>query len=192
MTPSRGMSMRLRPLVFALACMLASAACSESTATDGDLPTVLIANATCEAGHCANLEIRAFVVAFHVPQPQTGFMSLGEMPPGQTCLAFPATWALRLTGPDSTGALDTTSLTWVPDDPEGVYLVAIDTSSYGHLGERADPTEPALPYDGFGTGTLGETTDFVPGTSRGWKVTFPGGPVRDIEPVKAAACTIPA
>jgi len=42
----------------------------------------LVTNASCEAGRCATLEIRAFVSKFAVPQWPQGMESVGFAPPG--------------------------------------------------------------------------------------------------------------
>lgn len=186
-----GVHVRVGFLAGALAALLGLAACGDSTGANGEPPTVLVTNATCEAGHCATLEIRAFVSKFTVPQPPQGLRVLGEAPPGQTCLTFPASWPLRIIGPDTTGRIDTTTITWTADDPAGIYLIAVDSQAYyGYFNGQSDSLDAdALPYDGLALASVGETPDFVPGSGSGWTVSFPSSPVRGATLVDGAACT---
>jgi hypothetical protein len=154
---------------------LAGIACSSSTQPQS-LPTLLVRNATCDAGPCATLEVRAFVWGFAVPQPLFGSRVLGEVHSASGCLTFPSSWTLRVIGVDSAGRRDTTITTWTPDTPNGIYLVAVDsTVFYGDSAQRANwySQREAWPYDAFAVGSVGETRTFVPGKASGWSVTFP-------------------
>ncbi len=152
--------MTMRPAV-ACALVFATGACgaADPIGVAAKLPTVLVTNATCGAGHCETLNIRAFVSKFAVPgQPPHGAEVLGEAPPGQTCLTFPPSWSLRITGADNTGRAGTTTITWTPEDTFPISLIAVNHGD-----------------DGF-AGSVGDTRDFVPGAAPGWSVSFPSGP----------------
>jgi hypothetical protein len=110
--------------------VLALGACGDPAGVSDAPPTVLVTNTTCDIGRCATLEVRAYVRAFHVPQIPSGLRVLGEAPPGQTCLRFPSSWPLRIIGPDTTGKVDTTIITWTPDNADGIYLIAVDSLVY--------------------------------------------------------------
>lgn len=166
-------------LAGALAALLGSAACGDSTDADGEPPTVLVTNTTCDAGRCATLEIRAYVRKFPVPQTPDGLRILGEAPPGQTCLRFPPSWPLRIIGPDTTGQIDTTTITWTPDDVDGIFLIAVDSQVYHGGGSpgQIDSTNQAIsPFDGVDFASVGETAIFVPAKAEGWAVSFPSAP----------------
>jgi hypothetical protein len=159
--------------------LVLTVSCSDSVNATGGGPTVLVTNATCDAGRCAVLEIRAFVWAFHVPQTPNGLRILGEAPPGRTCFAFPASWPLRIIGPDTTGQVDTTTITWTPDDEEGIYLIAVDSLVYhggGSPGQVDSANQALPPFDGVGAASVGETPTFVPADADGWAVSFPSAP----------------
>jgi hypothetical protein len=146
----------------AIALFSLVAACSHPTAPVPP-PTVLITNATCDSGFCRTLFIRVYVVSFRVPQNPWGIEMLGTVVGRTGCLRFPASWRLTISGPDSSGKIDTTYATWTPSDPAGVYLWAGDSAS--------------------GLSGVGSTAVFVPGTASGWSVTFPSGSgVPAIEP----------
>jgi len=157
----------------------AAVACSSPDAPR-PLPTVLVTNETCDSARCRTLEVRAFVWKFTVPQWPQGFKVLGEAPPGQTCFTFPPSWSLRISGPDSTGRVDTLIITWTPDDTIPIYLVAVDSAFFhGHAtAAQIDSSRQGLwPYDGFFPGSVGETRNFAPRDAPGWSVTFPSAPL---------------
>jgi hypothetical protein len=159
--------------VVLLGVVVASTATCSSTTEPRSLPTVRVVNAMCDAGHCATLEIRAFVWKFKVPQPPHGREMLADIPPGETCITFPRSWSLTIIGPDTTGRMDTTTTTWTPADP--IYLVAADSAVFysGRSNLPWDSSKGPSPYDGLFPGTVGETPNFTPGDAGGWTVTFP-------------------
>lgn len=148
------------------------------------LPTVLVTNAMCDSVTCATLEIRAFLWKFNVPQPPSGFLVLGEVPPGQTCITFPPSWSMRVIGPDTAGRVDTTTLTWTPNDHSQIYLIALDSIVFHRAGAGSRISQisssqsgvfaaDTSPYDGLVPGSVGETPNFIPDSARGWSVAFP-------------------
>jgi hypothetical protein len=188
-----GVHVRVRLLAGALAALLGLAACGDSTGTNGEPPTVLVTNTTCETGRCATLEVRAFVRAFHVPQTPDGLRILGEAPPGQTCLRFPPSWPLRIIGPDTTGKVDTTTVTWTPDNADGIYLIAVDSLVYhggGSPGQVDSSNRAIPPFDGVDVASVGETPTFVPGEAEGWTVSFPSAPPFCASLAKQGACKL--
>ena len=152
----------MRPLqVMASGVLCLAGACKGPTGVDPKLPTLLVTNHSCDLGQCATLQIRAFVPSFPLPgQPQIGSEVVGEAPPGQSCLVFPSSWtAVDVTiYPD--GRRDTTTFTWNPDDPAGIYLVAVDT-----------------PVQRSGQSYAPRTPLFVPGNAPGWELTVPAAAV---------------
>jgi hypothetical protein len=177
--------MASRPsIAYALALALGACGSADLTGSQGKPPTVLVTNATCEAGHCTTLEIRAFVWKFTVPQSPAGSRVLGEAPPGQTCLPFPVSWPLRIIGTDQSGHVDTTTITWTADDTSSIYLIGVDSQAY-----HGGAADGSLPYDGLVPGSLGETPNFVASDAPGWSVTFPSAPSEVSDLASAAACT---
>ena len=152
--------------------------CSGSTGPQ-HLPTLLVTNGMCAAGHCGTLEVRAFVWKFTIPQHVWGAELVAYVPPGATCLTFPASWTWTIIGPDTLGHVDTTTITWTPGDPAPIFLIALD-STYFHTvldSAQADSVSSAIrPFDGIAPGSVGETMNFVPGNSLGWSITFPSPP----------------
>lgn len=162
-------------LIFALAMV---SDCSSLTAPR-PLPTVLVTNTMCDAAHCGTLEIRAFVWKFTVPQQPWGLEVLGYVRPGQACLTFPASWPFSIIGPDSTGRIDTTTITWTPNDTIPIYLIAVDSTFFHSQLDSAqiDSVQRGIwPFDGVASGSVGETGNFVPGDAPGWSITFPSPP----------------
>jgi hypothetical protein len=153
---------------------LTAIGCSSSTEPKHTVPpTLLVANATCLAGPCKTLEIRAFVWAFPVPQAVWGLEIVGEVHGATACLHFPASWTLRV---ETAGSTDTTFYKWTPSDTTGIYLFALDsalTYSGGTAAQRDSSSQALWPYDGVALGSVGHTATFVPGQSGGWSVTFP-------------------
>lgn len=165
--------------------------CSSSTAPD-QLPTVLVTNATCEAGRCATLEVRAYIWKFKIPYPPWGEEVLGEAPPGQTCLRFPPSWTARIIGDTivndtASGHLDTVVVTWTPDDTVPIYLIAVDSVVF-HSRDDTAQVRGVSYFDGLVPASVGETPNFAPGASPGWKVTFPSAPLWSATPIPAEAC----
>lgn len=155
------------------ACIVAVVACSSATSPQRPPPTILVTNAWCQAGPCRSLEIRVFVEAFTVPQPPIGFEILGYVRGPKTCLQFPAKWTLSV----GTAGGPTTVLTWTPDNPLGVILVAQDTAfgfgpPYATQAQFDSSVQGVWPYT-EPPGILGSSPGFVPGTSPGWSLTFP-------------------
>lgn len=182
----RGVSWQL------LACAFLGAIACTSATQPTTSPTLLVNNSTCALGRCTTLEIRAFVWKFTAPQPPQGFEAIGEVPPGQSCLQFPPSWTFKIIGPDSTGVVDTLAITWTPSDTDQVYVVAVDSAVF-HSGMDSAQVDSLnhglLPYfDGLGGGAVGETSNFVPGTSHGWKVSFPSSPVFSASLTSVPAC----
>ncbi len=95
-----------------------------------------------------------------IPQPLGGLMSLGIADADTSCLAIPTSFELHAVSVTN-GAVDT--VCW--DASEPMYISAIDTASLVEVGY---------------------TTDFVPGTSRGWTITVPGDTVA---PIAGAPCS---
>lgn len=161
-----------------VAAAIVAWACSPSDAPRA-IPTVLINNDTCQAGRCATLEIRAYVWKFLVPYPPQGEGLVGYAPPGQTCLTFPRSWTMTVTGPDSTGKMDTTITTWTPSDPSEIYLIALD-SFYFHTALDSAQTDTldhrGVYFDMIAKGSIGETGNFSVSSSPGWQATFPAAP----------------
>jgi hypothetical protein len=162
---------------------IGASGCSDATSSR-PLPTLLVTNATCDVGRCSTLELRAFVWKFTFPQLVWGFELVSYVPPGRTCLTFPASWKLRVIGPDNTGRVDTTTFSWSPLDKTPIFLIALD-STFFHTSldsAQADSVyRGTWPFDGIAPGSVGETADFAPADAPGWSVTFPtrGAPNRN-------------
>jgi hypothetical protein len=169
----------------------AASGCSETTAPR-PFPTVLVTNATCEAGRCATLEVRAYIWKFLIPYPPFGEEVLGEVPPGRTCLTFPPSWRMTVVGPDNSGKLDTVTTTWTPDDTIPLYLIALDSAVFrtGFDSAQIDSLHQGLlPYfDSVGFGSVGSTPNFTPRDAHGWTVTFPSAPVFGANLAPGDAC----
>ncbi len=160
--------MFLRSIVLLGLVLTSATACS--TITDArSLPTVRVTNAMCDVGHCATLEIRAFIWKFNVPQWPDGMEVLGDVGPGETCLTFPAKWTLTVIGPDTTGRVDTATVVWTPADTIPIFLIAVDSAVF--YGGRS-PGDTSV-YDHLVPGSVGETPNFSPGTAHGWTAAFP-------------------
>lgn len=184
--------MTVRRFWAAGALLLAISGCGgEPTGSNAGLPTVLVTNATCEAGHCATLEIRAFLGSLPIPQGARGLLPIGEAPPGRSCLTFPASWTVHVT---EVGSVDTTLYVWTPDDAPGVYVIAIDSQAFQdwfktQADRQADSALFSLAmYDHFDLATVGETVFFVPGGAPGWSVDFPSTPILAGPITQDAAC----
>lgn len=177
---------------FGCALLVSILACQagETTLPAPPPATILVTNASCDAGRCMTLEVRAFVWAFLIPQPPIGLRILAEVPPGQTCLALPATMSVTVIGANNTGKVDTVVTTWQQSDPGGIYLVAVDSAAWhGHPSQaQTDSINRAVyPYDGL-QASVGETSTFIPADSPGWRVTFPSTPVFGGAIMKASNC----
>jgi hypothetical protein len=151
--------MRFRKIAAAvLPAYLAAAAgvlgCSSPGGPSGAEPTVLVINPLCDiALRCRTLEIRAFVWAFPVPKAPWGLRVLGEIEGPFECVTFPPVWELVVEEVDSTGAVSTSdTLTWSPEDPEGVFLSGMDWAA--------------------AQAQIGATETFVPADAPGWTLTF--------------------
>jgi len=134
-------------------------------------PTVLVTNATCQPGPCKTLYLRAFIWGWAIPQPPTGIELLGFVHGPATCLQFPPEWTLWVVS-----GSDSTLLTWKPNNPSGIFLLAYDSAiGYGNptLAQIDSSNNGDWPYDGTTVGSVGESATFVPGNSSGWSVTFP-------------------
>jgi hypothetical protein len=153
----------------ATAVLLASLAvvgalgCSSPGEPSAGQPTVSVTNPLCDtAGECRTLQIRAFVWAFPIPQPPWGLKVLGEIEGPTACLTFPAVWEVTVIGyegSDTTAAVtDSTTCTWSPDEPDGVFLIGTDW--------------PAFPGDTLARLEIGVTESFVPADAPGWTLTF--------------------
>lgn len=162
-----------------------------TSTTTAKLPTVLVTNATCANGGCRTLEVRLFSWTFLVPQPPQGLRTIAEVPPGQTCLTFPASLSLKVTGIDTSGQhTDSITYTWAPGDSAGMYLIAVDSALY-HSNQLSPVQLDSLrhaPFDGFGPASVGSTPTFVPATAAGWSVTFPSAPVMGATLIQGPAC----
>jgi hypothetical protein len=155
---------------------------------------VLVTNASCDSGRCTTLEIRAFVWKFTVPQDPSGLEILGEVPPGHSCLTFPADWKLRIIGsPDTTGHVDTTTITWTPNDGTEIYLIAVDSALYHSPPDsaQADSLNRGLwtYFDGLTPASVGETANFSPGMAAGWLVSYPSAPVHGANLTTGSSCS---
>ncbi len=88
-----------------------------------------------------------------------------------------------------------TLLTWKPQNPAGIFLLAFDSAiGYGNptLAQLDSSSEGLWPYDGAAAGSVGHSSTFVPGNSPGWSITFPpttqsGGATPGIK--ESDACT---
>lgn len=146
----------------AAALVLGLAACSSPnglSSPKGTPPTVLVTNPLCSGGTCRSVDIRAFILAWPLPQPPAGYESVGEVSGPSACLSFPTSWTMRVSGPNSSGAVDTAVFHWTPDDTAGIYLDGVHWPS--------SPKDTAPPYYVFGI-----TQTFIPGTSPGWDLSF--------------------
>jgi hypothetical protein len=148
-----------------LASLVAAGAvgCSSPESPSPAQPTVSITNPLCDAvGQCRTLQIRAFVWAFPIPQRPDGIKVLGEVEGPAACLTVPAVWELTVIGydgPDSTAPVtDSTTYTWSPDHPGGIFLTGVDW--------------PAFQGDTLARFQIGATRTFVPADSPGWTLTF--------------------
>ena len=170
----RNVGMFVRAMA-ASALLVASGACRAALPTDAGTaqriaraagPTLLVDNWTCQFGACVPLEVRAFIPQWVVPgQPPAGVPFMGWVDARTACLRFPAADTFRVIGVNSAGTpIDTALTIWTPDS--SVVLIAATSSYQG----------------------LGMTTEFVPGASPGWSVTFPDGSAQ-VAPAPAAACT---
>lgn len=176
-------------MAVAVSALVGGLGCSSATAPNPP-PTLLVTNATCEAGPCKTLYLRVFILGWPIPQPLTGIKLLGFVHGTNTCLRFPAEWTLWVVS-----GRDSTQLTWKPDSPEGIFLLAFDSAiGYGHpTPAEIDSSNHGLwPYDGAFLGSVGHSTTFVPATSPGWSTAFPpetqsGAATPGL--TKAVACT---
>lgn len=122
----------------------------------GVLTTVMVTNATCDPGPCVPLAVRGWIPKFTVPgQPPSGFMAVGKVDSASACLTIPSADSLTIIGSG-----DTTVIRWTPND--NVMLTAGDARGITDHGYSLfDPP-------------IGYTQEFVPASSPGWHVTFPG------------------
>jgi hypothetical protein len=98
---------------------------------------------------------------------------------------------LRIIGPDTTGKVDTTIITWTPDNADGIYLIAVDSLVYhgGGTPGQVDSSNQAIPpFDGVDVASVGETPTFVPGEAEGWAVSFPSVRPFSATLAKQSAC----
>lgn len=132
----------------ALPLLLAAVACSSSVQPRAGV-TLLVTNATCDAGSCSPLQI----LGFPSNQPATpgGMWSLdlGLVTTPSACLKLPVSATFRVIGPGTT-----TTYTW--------------TTGNG-LSLGAQPPSASRIQAGPSTGA------FVPARAAGWTITFPGG-----------------
>lgn len=122
--------------------------------------TLLVTNATCDAGTCFPIEVRGFPL----DQPSTPggpwSLKLGTISAASACLILPSADTARVTNAD-TGK--TTTYVWTADD-----LLALGTLDPGEAWFQAKAS----------------TGEFVPGNASGWAVTLPG----TAAPAPAEAC----
>jgi hypothetical protein len=126
-----------------------------STTEPRAVPTLLVANASCDSGSCRTLYLSAFVYKWRVPQPPAGCMYLGTSRSRLTCVAFPASQTLTVRGSN-----DTVYVTWTPSDT--LYVSAWDSAADAAGGSTRDSW-------------VGKSADFAPGEAGGWSVVFPSG-----------------
>jgi len=165
--------------------------CSSGTAPPSPPPTVLVTNAICQAGPCRTLVLSAFIWGWHIPQSPTGIRLIGFVHGATTCVQFPKELSIWLV----TVGVDSTLLTWTPNNSQGIIMLAFDsTIAYtGGTAAQLDSSNQGLwPYDGEAPGAVGLTPTFVPGNAAGWSVTFPavsqsGAAEPELRP--APACT---
>jgi hypothetical protein len=177
-------------IVGVLASFGAVANCSSATGPVAR-PTILVTNAVCAVGSCRTLVIHAFIWGWKIPQPPTGIRVLGYVRGATTCLQFPSEWSI-----ESGTVGDLQQLTWKPNDPAGIFLLAFDsafTSGTATTAQNDSSSNKLWPYQSGG-GLIGVTPTVVPGTSAGWSVTFPstsltGSPEPSL--VASAACSSP-
>ncbi len=133
-------------------------ACSNPEEPEASLPTLLVANPTCDTSACQTIYIRAFVWAFTIPQNPIGIKLVGQVDGPTACFQFPATWTVTIQEVDSDGVRvgEPYTYTWTPDDPDGIFLTAL-------------PSVAGFP--------LAATETFVPADASGWNLTFSKDPV---------------
>jgi hypothetical protein len=116
--------------------------------------TLLVTNATCEAGRCDALR----VLGFPGDQPNTpgGMWSLdlGLITGSQACLTLPPSATFRVIGASPDGTTTTTTYTWTT--AKSLSLSALPS---GDSRLQAGPS----------------TAAFVPARAGGWTITVPGG-----------------
>jgi hypothetical protein len=126
--------------------------------------TLLVTNATCQAGQCESVR----VLGFPANQPSTpgGFWSLdlGVVAGSEACLTLPPSAVFRVIGQHTDGTADTTSFTWT-------------TAKSISLG--------ALPPSGSRIQAGPSTPGFVPARASGWRTTLPG----EAQPTQTTACS---
>ena len=140
------------PLCAALiVCSLAACHPDDAATSAGTLPTVLVTNTTCVAGHCDSLEVLGF--PNNQPNVSAGLwsISLGLMTGPRLCVQLPRSATFVVSGPDSK-----TTYTWTP----GI-AVSLGTMAPAASRWRANPT----------------TAEFVSARATGWKVALPGAQI---------------
>lgn len=134
-------------------------ACTSTTEPQAPV-TLLVTNATCNAGECSSIEIRGFPA--NQPSTPGGMWSvaLGATNKPAVCITFPSADTFRVT---NAGTGKTTMLVWTTDDE-----MALGTL------EPGKPSFAAVPSTG----------DFVPGSADGWRIALPGGTA----PIRGTPC----
>lgn len=115
--------------------------------------------------------LTAFISAWPIPQALGGMETVGYVTGPTACLQFPAKWTIQ-----SGAVSDPQTLTWTPENPQGVYMFAFDSTLAVGRGTAAQDDSSAQglwPFDGDDLGGVGQTPTFVPGSASGWSVTFP-------------------
>jgi hypothetical protein len=180
--------------VCALCLVLAACTAGDMANSAADPPTLLVTNSSCSQGGCRTLEVRAFVWMFTIPQLPTGSMHVGYVRPGQTCLVFPPSITATVRGVDSLGrTTDSTSYTWTPGEPRGIYLITVDSALFHakqfNQAQIDSLTQAIFPFDGYGNASVGSSVTFVPGQHAGWAISFPSSPIRSASVIPGAMCS---
>ena len=155
---------QLRIVSGASLVLLSMLSCSSSLEPRAGV-TLLVTNQSCTPGPCSAQEI----LVFPSKQPNTpgGLWSidLGTMTGAAMCITIPASAEFDIVGYKSNGTADTTKIRWTNADGAA-------------LG--------AQPPSGSRFTAMPSTSEFVPATSSGWRVTLPGG----TQAVAGPACTL--
>jgi len=140
--------------------LLATALACSSPDEPGSGITLLVSNATCNAGQCETVRVYAF--PDNQPLTPGGFwkLDLGTVSGESACLELPRSAKITVTG---TSTIRYVTYEWTVDRLAS--LVGLLPS------ELAIPASPSTPQ-------------FVPATATGWSVTLPGGAA----PAAADAC----
>ncbi len=143
-----------------LPALLVVFACTSPTGP-GPSATLLVTNATCGSGQCSSFKVMGFWTHQPVYTPAgRWFMDLGTVSTEYACLTLPGVDSFRV---------------GTPDEITTYYWTSRDSLSLGILepGEWFFTASPSV-------------SAFVPASSAGWSVTFPGGTA--VTPAHVCCC----